>query len=125
MRQPPETLERGWLDDLDLLLIRTRRWCCDGSPALPHPNTTPLLLRSRAPLGAGHDLLGQRGIVAIEVMATGGLDPLGPVELRRGAGGILFVRAVEALDQGRIQLRDLGQDRARTAITPTPSQSVT
>ena len=124
MRQPPETLERGWLDDLDL----SRSASVAGAArfaGVAAPDTTPLLLRSRAPLGAGHDLLGQRGVVAIEVMATGGLDPLGPVELRRGAGGILFGRTVEALDEGGSASRSPAAPGARRRHLRKPSQSVT
>jgi hypothetical protein len=58
-------------------------------------------------------------------MAAGSLDPLGPVEFRRRAGGFIFVGTVEALEEGRIELRDLGQHRSCiTAADAEPLRDV-
>ena len=58
--------------------------------------------------GAGHDLLGERDIIAIEMVATPGLDPLGLLELGCGAGAIGLVLAVKALQEPRIEPGYLG-----------------
>ena len=93
MRQPTrETPVERRLDHLGV------GWSADRSAwspptahagAMPHRTRRCPSARFSAPPGAGHDLFGQRGIVAIEVMATAGLDPLGPVEFGRRAGGVV------------------------------------